>query len=133
MAEPPVLRARAHASATVARSTVGVVLRAPTVRRLRAANPSLALAPTSRTVRSLLMGLAVDLLAMSALDLALETAALSMGGAVLALLTAALVASLTLVSVPTFALPLLSRRCKLPLVLHLAPPNRQLALQSRLL
>ena len=95
--------------------TVGVVLRAPTVRRLRAANPSLALAPTSRTARSLLMGLAVDLLATSALDLALETAALSMGGAVLAPLTAALVASLTLVSVLTLALRPL---CRLLLVLH---------------
>jgi hypothetical protein len=113
--------------------TVGVVLRAPIVRRLRAANPSLALAPTSRTARSLPMALAADLLVMSALDLALETAALSMGGAVLAPLTAALVASLTLVSVPTLALPLLSRRCKLPLVLHPTPPNRRLALQSRLL
>jgi hypothetical protein len=92
-----------------------VVLRAPTVRRLRAANPSLALAPTSRTARSLLMGLAVDLLATSALDLALETAALSMGGAVLAPLTAALVASLTLVSVLTLALRPLYR---LLLVLH---------------
>ena len=112
--------------------TVGVVLRAPTVRHLRAANPSLALAPTSRTARFLPMGLAVDLLVTSALGLALETAALSMGGAVLAPLTAALVASLTLVSVLTLALPLLSRRCKLPLVLHPAPPNRQLALQSRL-
>lgn len=113
--------------------TVGVVLRAPTVRRLRAANPSLALARTSRTAGSLPMALAADLLVMSALGLVLETAALSMGGAVLALLTAALVASLTLVSVLTLALPLLSRRCKLPLVLRPAPPNRQLALQSRLL
>jgi hypothetical protein len=114
--------------------TVGVVLRAPTVRRLKAASPSLALALTSRTARFLLMGLAVDLRATSALGLVLETAALSMGGAVLAPLTAALVASLTLESVPILALPLLSRRCKLPLVLlHLAPPNRRLAPQSRLL
>jgi hypothetical protein len=113
--------------------TAGVVLRAPTARRLRAANPSLALARTSRTARSLPMALAADLLVMSALGLVLETAALSMGGAVLALLTAALVASLTLVSVLTLALPLLPRRCKLPLVLHLAPPSRRLALQSPLL